>query len=109
MRFSSHAISRSIVLVLFCTLVNATPALAKRRHRHASAAARTEILETCESLPKICSDESDRYLECQALVKGSRFEEGARDSDNLSCIKMRLWKKICAGGLESDHVKVNCH
>jgi hypothetical protein len=106
--FTSRGHFCPLVLVLFCTLIIATPASAKRHHRHASAAARTEILETCESLPKVCSDESDRYLECTASVKGQRFEEGARDSDNLSCIKMRLWKKICAEGLESEHVKVNC-
>jgi hypothetical protein len=94
----------TLTTLLTCVL-SISPSFAAKRH---SPKAIIETLGPCTDQPRMCPQFVDSVQACRASIKTQKFEEDAHDTDNAGCIKMRLWKKICAKGLESDQVKVTC-
>jgi hypothetical protein len=98
-----------ILILAGITLAAIFPNLAgAKTKRHLHTVATVTTLFGCDKLPTHCSDLSDHTNACKTSIKGKTFEEDAYDSDNADCMKMRLWKKVCAQGLNSDGLKVNC-
>jgi hypothetical protein len=94
-------------LVLVMSVICASSAMAAKHKRHAVPVTTATYLE-CEKTPVECPMIVDQYESCKAVSGKQNLEEGARDSDNAACMKMRLQKKICAKGWQSEKFKVTC-
>ena len=95
----------AIVMTLFTLLIPHANA-AKRKHQ--SARVTVSVLSDCSTIPKDCPMNVDPVMSCKAVFGKQSLEEGAHDSDNAACVKLRLQKKICAKGWVSEKFKVTC-
>jgi hypothetical protein len=95
-------------VVLVALLSSSVSFAAKSKKHHSKVPVTTSVLGTCEQQPKMCPQLVEGSDSCKAVNGKQSLEEGAYDSDNAVCIKMRLWKKICANGWASEKFKVTC-
>ena len=102
-----RAVLFSTMTLVLIFLISTPNALAVKHHKH-SAPVTTSVFAECEKIPAECPMIVDRTFSCKAVSGKQSLEEGAQDSDNASCVKMRLQKKICAKGWASEKFKVTC-
>jgi hypothetical protein len=96
------------IAFLMLSVSAATPTFAAKSKNHRKMALTTITLGPCSEVPASCTDAIDTTETCKAVYGKENLEEGAYDSDNMRCVQMRLWKKVCAKGWASEKFKVTC-